>query len=400
MALVTEAWSVLVALAPWLLLGAALAGALHVLVPPGFVHRQFRGYAGVVKAVVLGVPLPLCSCGVIPAAVGLRRDGASRGAAIGFLVATPQTGVDSVLVSASMLGWPFALWKVAAALVTGLGAGVFVQATDRDPSMAAAPAPGAGQAEARGVRAAVAHAVFVIRSIWRWLALGVIVSAMIGAWLPPASLAAIAELPTFVVMLATLAVAVPLYVCATASVPVAAMLVAGGFPPGAALVLLMAGPATNVATIGAVAREFGRRALAVYLGTIVVGAMVFGWMFDAVIAGTAAAHVHAHMHGQAAWWEAGSAALLAIALAHFAIDDLRRWRARTAAVPAGVPSVEVAVDGMHCEGCVAHLENTLRGAPGVHGFEVTLEPGRARVRGDIDEDAVRALVRKAGYTPI
>ena len=101
-------WAVLLELAPWLLLGAGVAGLLHVALPEGFIHRAFRGRLGVLKAVTLGVPLPLCSCGVIPAGLGLKKDGASDGASIGFLVATPQTGVDSVLVSASFLGWPFA----------------------------------------------------------------------------------------------------------------------------------------------------------------------------------------------------------------------------------------------------------------------------------------------------
>ena len=111
-------WSVLAELAPWLLFGALLAALLHVLLPRNLIRRQLSGYGGAVKAVVLGVPLPLCSCGVIPAGIGLKRTGASNGSAMGFLISTPQTGVDSILVSATFLGWPFALFKVAAAAVT------------------------------------------------------------------------------------------------------------------------------------------------------------------------------------------------------------------------------------------------------------------------------------------
>ncbi|MCB9682994.1 MAG: permease [Alphaproteobacteria bacterium] len=118
--MVDAVWQILLELAPWLLLGAVVSGLLHALLPEGFVHRQLTGVWGVPKAVALGVPLPLCSCGVIPAGVGLKRDGASDGAAVAFLIATPQTGVDSILVSASFLGWPFALFKVGAAAVTAL----------------------------------------------------------------------------------------------------------------------------------------------------------------------------------------------------------------------------------------------------------------------------------------
>lgn len=394
-----QLWSVMLALAPWLLLGAALAGVLHVLLPPDFVRRHLHGGAGVWKAVALGVPLPLCSCGVIPAAMGLRRDGASRGASIGFLVATPQTGVDSVLVSASLLGWPFALWKVGAALVTGVVAGVAVDRFDPEGAPPRAGADAAVPHARRGLAEAVHHAVEIVRTIWRWLVFGVVASALIGTFVPPSSLAAIAGWPGPLTVLATLAIAVPLYVCATASVPIAAMLVAGGFPPGAALVLLMAGPATNIATIGAVATGFGRRTLAIYLGTIVVGSVLLAWGFDAVLSERAVQHVHAHMHGDGAWWEHAAAVVLTLALAWFALEDLLRARARRAPAPAPeVPSIAVGVVGMHCEGCVAHLEQTLRGAPGVQACEVTLEPGRAVVRGDIDLATVHALVRKAGYT--
>lgn len=397
---VQQLWDVTVALAPWLLLGAALAGVLHVVLPPGFVHRHLRGRAGVWKAVAIGVPLPLCSCGVIPAAMGLRRDGASRGASIGFLVATPQTGVDSVLVSASMLGLPFALWKVVTALVTGVVAGTLVDRFDHGHDDARPQDAGEAGPPRRGVAAVVHHGLEIVQTIWRWIVIGVVVSAAIGTWVPPASLAAVASLPAWVVVLATLAIAVPLYVCATASVPIAAALVAGGFPPGAALVLLMAGPATNVATLGAVARGFGGRALAIYLGTIVVGAVAFAWAFDALLGAATIAHVHAHLHDEGAWWQQLAGAALVLLLASFAVTDLRRALARRAAsaVPPSTPSVDVTVVGMNCEGCVAHLEETLRAAPGVRACEVTLVPPRAVVHGDVDLAAVRALVSKAGYS--
>ncbi len=118
------AWKVLLELAPWLLLGALVAGVLHVLLPKDFLERQFSGRWGVFKAVALGVPLPLCSCGVIPVGVSLKKGGGSDGATVAFLISTPQTGVDSIFVSASMLGWPFALFKVFSAAVTGVIGGL------------------------------------------------------------------------------------------------------------------------------------------------------------------------------------------------------------------------------------------------------------------------------------
>ena len=113
-------WNVLLELAPWLLLGTAVASGIHVFLPEDFLKRQFSGSAGVLKAVSLGVPLPLCSCGVIPVGLGMKTSGASDGAVVGFLISTPQTGVDSILVSASFLGWPFAIFKLLSAAIMGL----------------------------------------------------------------------------------------------------------------------------------------------------------------------------------------------------------------------------------------------------------------------------------------
>ena len=111
MSLLHNTWVILHELAPWLLLGAVLSAFIHKFLPSGFIHRQLQGNTGVLKAVFLGIPLPLCSCGVIPAGLGLKRDGSGDGPTIGFIISTPQTGVDSLLVSASFLGWPFAIFK-------------------------------------------------------------------------------------------------------------------------------------------------------------------------------------------------------------------------------------------------------------------------------------------------
>jgi uncharacterized membrane protein YraQ (UPF0718 family) len=124
MLLILNIWNVWVELAPWLLLGALVSGVIHVFLPTDFVRRHLTGRGSIAKAVALGVPLPLCSCGVIPAGLGLKKDGASDGAAVGFLISTPQTGVDSVLVAAAFLGWPFALFKVVAATITGMTGGL------------------------------------------------------------------------------------------------------------------------------------------------------------------------------------------------------------------------------------------------------------------------------------
>jgi len=191
----TAMWHVVLQLAPWILLGTLIAGLLHVLLPRGLVRRELRGPGGVLKAVALGVPLPLCSCGVIPTGIGLKKDGASDGASIGFLISTPQTGVDSILVSASFLGWPFALFKVLSAAVTGIVVGLLVDglSSDRDDETAteAVDDAPAGQGAARRM---LDHGLDIIRSIWPWLVVGIVASAAIKTFVPPDFLEGIGDL--------------------------------------------------------------------------------------------------------------------------------------------------------------------------------------------------------------
>ena len=391
---IRNVWAVWVELAPWLFVGAIAAAVLHAVLPPGLIRRQLTGRLGVVKAVALGVPLPLCSCGVIPAGIGLRLDGASRGAAVGFLTATPQTGVDSMLVSASFLGWPFALYKVVAALLTGVVSGWLTDAV-----VASDPPPDPAQRSV-GARPtlgqSVSHGVELLRMIWRWVVFGVLVSAALTTFLPPDALAFGGAMGTFGAYAAVLLVAVPLYVCATASVPIAAALVAAGMPTGAALVFLMAGPATNTATIGAVYRGFGGRSLAVYLTTIVVGSVGLGMAYEPLLGSLSV--TPEHIHGGGSLVATACAALLLGLTAMFASEDLRALLHRTATVP-DKPAIELKIDGMTCGGCASRLQRVLLAAEGVESAVVTFEAGTAVVAGSRSLDDIRAVVRGAGFDP-
>ncbi|MEO0529732.1 MAG: permease [Planctomycetota bacterium] len=324
-------WQMTVELAPWLVVGAAVAGAMHAFLPAGLMRRLLGGKGAVWKSVLVGVPLPLCSCAVIPVGLGLKRQGASDGAAVAFLIATPQTGVDSVLVTAGLLGWPLALFKVATALMTGLAGGWLTDSVT--PKSMALPiidpprAPGDSTSLSFRVRSGAAHADDLIGAIWKWLVLGIVVSAAISTFAPPSMMEGLAAYGLAAAMGAALTLSLPLYVCATASVPIAAALVAAGLPLGAAIVFLMAGPATNAATIGAVYRGIGTRALAVYLGTIVVGSLVGGVLFEAWF-GTATAadmNVIGHDHSHSAnLVEILAAVGLIVWLASWAYRDLTK----------------------------------------------------------------------------
>lgn len=395
-------WNVLAELAPWLLLGAIIAGLLHVTVPQELLRRQLRGKKGVFRAVGVGVPLPLCSCGVIPVALGLKQHGASDGAVVAFLISTPQTGVDSILVTAAMLGWPLALFKVAAAFATGAIGGLLTEALVPSAPAGLTIVDAHRSPQPRGLAAATAYALDMIRSIWRWLVLGILVSAALAYYVPQNSVTQWSGGGRLAAMFAMLALSVPLYVCAVASVPMAAALVAGGMPTGAALVFLMAGPATNAATIGAVYRTLGRRALAIYLSTIVVGSILLGWAFEAWSPWQSRTSA-GHDHSAPSWIAVACAWILLALLGWFAVQDVRRWlrraSARRSAVGAASSAVEMGVEGMTCANCTTRLERALVKEAGVDSAEVQLHPGRVVVRGEISPERVREIVVREGFRP-
>jgi uncharacterized membrane protein YraQ (UPF0718 family)/copper chaperone CopZ len=392
-------WEILLQLSPWLLLGTVIAAVLHVVLPRDMIRSQFQGWGGVAKAVLLGVPMPLCSCGVIPAGLGLKKDGASDGAAVGFLISTPQTGVDSILVSASFLGWPFALFKVASAAITGLAGGWWTEAAARPAEIAAASPRVAAAGSANKAREMWVHGIDILRSIWRWLLFGIVVSAAIEVLVPDQALAALGRFGSFGAGVAALVIALPLYVCATASVPIAAALVGAGMPAGAALVFLMAGPASNVATIGAVYRGLGSRALAIYLTTIVVGSLGLGMLFDGLIGSDTARAAMSHQHAES-WWGVASAIVLVGLLLWFTVEDLLRLAKDRASAGEADDNVEIPIEGMTCQNCVRHVETAIRATEGVTGVEVSLEPGRAVVTGSAGAERLREAIAAAGYRPL
>jgi uncharacterized membrane protein YraQ (UPF0718 family)/copper chaperone CopZ len=395
---------VLTDMAPWLLFGLFVAGVLHVTCPMSFVRRHLggRGFWNVFKAVLVGVPLPLCSCGVIPASIGLKRDGASDGASVGFLISTPQTGVDSILVSARFLGWPFALFKVLSALVTGLVGGqmvnwfgratVDVSAADRTEQ----PISGLRRRVAEMVRFGF---VQLLGDIYLWLILGIIISGLISALVPPDFFAGMPWMQGLPGMLVMLAISAPMYVCATSSAPIAASLIHAGMPTGAALVFLMAGPATNAATVGAIFRAFGRRVGLIYIGTVAVSSVLLGWLFEGVLGG-ASAQSAAMCHAVSRPAGLAASVVLALLLAGHAAAHLRRrlGAARSAERPAAGGEVRLAVSGMTCRHCAGNVRRALESVGGVKSVVVDLGSGTAIVRGEGVPSArlVEALA-DAGY---
>lgn len=402
-----EAWRVTAELAPSLFLGLLIAGLLKEILPAGFIRRHLSGHGprSVANAVLVGAPMPLCSCGVVPTAIGLRRQGASDAAATGFLISTPQTGVDSILVAATFLGWPFALFKVAAAVVTGMVGGVLAgrgwrgRSREERSDLAPAAEPVAGKPMIRKVLDGLRYAIFdLLASIDVYILVGIVAAALISTLVPPGALESLSWTSGITGMGLALVISMPLYVCTTSSVPIAASLIAAGMPLGTALVFLMAGPATNVATIGAVYRGLGRRILVIYLGVVAVMSVAFGLTFDWILAGASGAGmVHPHAEAGPVGTIAG-VALLGILGGFLARRGVQRLRPNAPGAAAPDGRLELAVQGMTCNHCVTTVSEAVRSVDGVESVDVSLEQGRVLVFGSVaSDDAIRRAIRDAGF---
>ncbi|MDP6190832.1 MAG: SO_0444 family Cu/Zn efflux transporter, partial [Gammaproteobacteria bacterium] len=290
--------------APWLLMGFSVAGLMKAFVPSQVLakHLGEPGLLATVKAALLGAPLPLCSCGVIPAALGLRRSGASKAATTSFLISTPETGVDSVTVSYAMMGPFMAIIRPIAAISTAITAGLLVgpdkndhapQSSEPVQSCCARKTAEPESAESCCSKVSEENSaadsignrlrdsmkftfVDLIRDISLWLIIGLGIAAVVKTYVPPEFLTQWGDgFMAFVVMAL---IGVPMYICALASTPIAAGLLFSGVSPGATLVFMLVGPATNIATIGLVRNELGNRALAAYLGSVVGVGFGFGYL--------------------------------------------------------------------------------------------------------------------------
>lgn len=329
-ALIDNFWQLFVISAPWLLLGLFIAGLIKVYLPKNFLikHLGKEGFVSTVKAALIGAPMPLCSCGVIPAALGLRRAGASKSATTAFLVSTPETGVDSISVSYVLLGPFMAVIRPIAAITSAIVAGLLVGrdkdttpeenahkhdvketcCSKKEPKVEISccskkepeskPAEVAccsenkhqtphshtdtiGEPSSRIFEALHFSCTKLLQDTAKWLLIGLFFAALIQTFVPNDFFTQWGT--GILAMVVVVLISIPMYICATASTPIAAGLLLSGVSPGAVLVFMLAGPATNIATLGVVINELGKRAVAAYLTGVIGIAIIFGLLTDFLV---------------------------------------------------------------------------------------------------------------------
>ena len=300
--IVIETWNVLTDSAIFLLVGFFLAGLIKSFLPVEKVKARLGGSGAgpVLKASLVGIPLPLCSCSVLPAAISLRKMGASRGAVSSFLISTPETGVDSVAISYALLDPLMTLFRPVAAFITAITAGtlevvfgkgdaendtVAVDNIDERTACGGAcgddrSAPVAGQDEGK-LSSSLRYAFFdLMDDLAWWLLIGIFFAGVVSALLPEDFFSNSMMDKNYIAMPVMLLLGVPMYICATSSTPLAAAMIIKGLSPGAALVFLLAGPATNIASIMAIKEFLGGRSLLIYLSAISFSAILLGVTLD------------------------------------------------------------------------------------------------------------------------
>lgn len=398
-------------MAPFLLLGFFLAGMMHAYIPNRLYQRFLsqNSFKSVVNAAILGIPLPLCSCGVIPTGMSLRKEGASKGSVVSFMIATPQTGVDSILATYSLMGLPFAIVRPLAALTTALFGGTMVNkfcGTDKegcyDETCSTCTTNQSKEHLSIWKRFLNGlHYAFVemMQDIGRWLVLGLIVASLITVFVPDSFFALFKD-NTFASYLLVLLCAVPMYLCSTGSIPIAVALMLKGMSPGIAMVLLMAGPAINVASIMVVGKVLGKKTMFVYLMSIILGAIAFAlgidyllpreWFLNPLVVSSTCCNGGIPIFNWICVSVLGLLLLYAL---------LKRYviKKKDPKVADGSDILLVHVEGMSCNHCRASVDNAIRKLRGVKDVEVDLPTGRAVVHGKVSVKDIRKAVESIGF---
>jgi uncharacterized membrane protein YraQ (UPF0718 family)/copper chaperone CopZ len=418
-------------MSPYLLLGFFFAGLLKVMIPQRFIDKYMGKKDGrsVLNASLLGIPMPLCSCGVIPTGISFYKSGASKGSSVSFLISTPQTGVDSILVTYSLLGLPFAIIRPIIALVTGYVGGMLANRYDKKENGIEKNSPievtacdtnsdKSGDCRdscetTKNDKHSKIYTMFkyafidFLQDISKWLVIGLLLAALISVALPDDFFTSYIG-NDLIGMLVILIASVPLYICATSSVPVAAVLLMKGVSPGAALVFLMAGPATNAATITVLNKVLGRKTTYAYLLSIILGALVFGLLIDYTLPREwfTLTGLHSHMGAHEGhfslplWLQWASSITLTLLIINGFIQKAIQKRKTTddSTLVDETDKYLISVLGMSCNHCKNSVEKHIGALLNIEEAEVNLEQKQLHISGkEIDLAIIKKEIESLGF---
>ncbi len=409
-------------MAPYLMFGFFLAGILYVIIPKNKIQRALGkgGIISSIKAALIGVPLPLCSCSVIPTAISLRKNQASKSSIMSFLISTPQTGADSIIVTYSFLGPIFATFRVIFAFISGILGGLFIHLTgkkNKQNSKVENKDEMLTEKHPAGIKKKIAT-IFkygygnLLDDISLHLLTGIILAGLIATFLPMNVAKSVGN--GLIGKLLMIAVGIPMYICSTASVPIAIALIAKGVSPGTAFVFLMAGPATNAASLTVISKSIGKKFAFYMAGIILLFSLVGGISLDAIYSLLPSSLIPSRAQ-ITELLPHYVYVILAVIFALIMLYSLTKkailfYKSKTTKVcktdackintkEQSISTIKLAITGMTCNHCKMAVEKALKNTKGVESVEVSLEDANAVVFGEnIDEDEIKLVVRQAGYT--
>ena len=405
-----EMWGLCLEMAPYLLLGMLVSGLISIFIDSSFIFKHIgqKNAGSVLKSTLFGIPLPLCSCGVIPVAATLRESGASKGATVSFLVSTPQTGVDSIFLTYGMLGPMFALFRPLAALASGFFSGIVINNFDHDMHHHLSESdndPKTKDSLHKRIISGVKYGFLTLPAdIVIPLTQGLVVAAAIAILIPPQFIAEHFSSSNLIQYTMMLAVSLPIYVCATASIPIAVVLMAKGITPGAAFIFLMAGPATNASSIAVIKNILGKRTLYHYLVLIAFTAISFGYILDNFLTVTLpdmSSHTHHHVMDNYGSIILSVIFLVILVNAYFYRSNSESTDSTDIEnnIENDQEKIAITVDGMTCSHCKESVESAIYSFSGVASASVDLLTGNVIVVGSgLDETALKEKITAKGFS--
>lgn len=398
----TETWSMVAEMGPYLLLGFLVAGLLHKWIQQSWIesHLGKPGLRSIVLASIVGVPMPLCSCGVIPVTASLREKGASKGAATSFLTSTPQTGIDSILATYGMLGPVFAIYRVGVAFVSGIGVGLVVELFSKKALPKSTYSQIASPEDRPTWPESVRYGVVTLPGdIAVSLFIGFLLAGLIAAIAPDNLLS---NLPggVYTSILLTTLIATPFYICSTGSIPLAIALIESGLPISAALVLLIAGPATNIATIATMRHTLGGRETTIYVSMIIVSSWIAALVFHEFLDTNTLKFGHVHLEGLSLWSHTSGVALIAmLAYGYWKSRSSNRIDPSSGDVWNDPEIATFTIKGMTCSHCRESAIKGLSELPGTIHVNVDLKSGKTQLGGaEIDSETIVRKLESLGYS--
>jgi len=393
---INEVSQLFIMMAPYLIMGFIVSGILFIYTSKELITKNVGrpGLISIIKASILGVPMPLCSCGVIPVATSMHKRGATKGATLSFLISTPQTGVDSILLTLNQMGPQFAIVRPIVALITGIiGGFIGEKFTENDLEHNSKSNYTHGNKKfIDGIKYAF---ITLPQDIINPLIKGILISSLI-AILVPSDFFATYSINGLMAMILIGITSVPIYVCATASVPIAMALISKGLDPGAAFVFLMAGPATNAATISVIMNSLGKKIVYIYIAVIFTSAIIFGTLINLFLVPASIPNHLAHNHSHNFIWDWFSNISIYMMLAITWFSLLKKDKKMNLDNNA---DLTLMIKGMTCNHCKKTATEAIESCNGVEKVNIDLDTGKTFIFGKaIDFSEIEDSINSVGFS--